>query len=131
MLRKCQVENLQSYFICFYSQIHQEEFKGDSPKYVESSFSFDSSQSPAEFYIYIPTPIDPKVNTVELTSPSGTRFTDQLSYLHDINVIKIDAVIDQPGIWRYRIERLGNVTINENSHVLQKVSGINPLNVSR
>ncbi len=87
-------------FLCiflFVLQVHQEEFKGDAPSFVESSFSFDASQTPAEFYIYIPNPIDPKVNKVELTSPSGTRYTDQLSLLHDINVIKIDAIIDQPG----------------------------------
>lgn len=84
-----------SVFVC--TQVHQEEFKGDAPSFVESSFSFDASQAPGEFYIYIPNPFDPKVNKVELTSPSGTRYTDQLSLLHDINVIKIDAVIDQPG----------------------------------
>ena len=69
-------------------QVHQEEFKGDAPSYVESSFSFDSSQSPGEFYIYVPNPIDPKINQVELISPSGSKFTDKVSKLHDINIIK-------------------------------------------
>lgn len=66
---------------------------------MESSFSFDVSHAatPAEFHIYVPNPIDPKVNKVELTSPSGMKYTDQTSTLHDINVIKIGAKIDQPG----------------------------------
>jgi len=91
----CQSFLVTKTFLMF--QIHQEEFKGDAPTFVESQFSFDPSPSPAEFYIYIPNPIDPKVNKVELTSPQGVKYTDQLSVLHDINVIKIDARIDQPG----------------------------------
>ncbi|CAG7835179.1 unnamed protein product [Allacma fusca] len=99
--------------------IHQEEFHGDAPAIVHSSFSFDAESTPAQFHIYIPNPIDPKVNKVELTSPSGRTFTDQLSYLHDINVIKIDASIDQPGLWTYRIERLGD---SHQSHFVQVVT---------
>lgn len=104
------------YIILFVLQVHQEEFKGDAPSFVESSFSFDASQAPAEFYIYIPNPIDPKVNKVELTSPSGTRYTDQLSLLHDINVIKIDAIIDQPGKKKYKSNILKSKLIKNNDN---------------
>ncbi|OXA62643.1 Calcium-activated chloride channel regulator 1 [Folsomia candida] len=77
--------------------IHQAEYKGDSRSYVEANFSFESavSQSPAEFFIYTSNPNDPKINSVELTSPSGLSYTTQLSDLHDINVIKIDALINE------------------------------------
>jgi len=75
------------------------EYKGDSRSYIESNFSFEStaSQSPAEFFIYTSNPNDPKINSVELTSPNGVKFTTQLSDLHDINVIKIDATINEVG----------------------------------
>jgi len=64
---------------------------------VEANFSFESSavQSPAEFFIYTSNPNDPKINRVELISPNGVKYTTQLSDLHDINVIKIDAVINE------------------------------------
>lgn len=78
-------------------QIHQAEYKGDSRSYVEANFSFESSstQNPAEFFIYTSNPNDPKINSVELTSPNGIKYTTQLSDLHDINVIKIDALINE------------------------------------
>jgi len=78
-------------------QIHQAEYKGDSRSYIEANFSFESStaQAPAEFFIYTSNPNDPKINSVELTSPNGVKYTTQLSDLHDINVIKIDAVINE------------------------------------
>lgn len=80
-----------------FSQIHQAEYKGDSRSYVEANFSFESSstQNPAEFFIYTSNPNDPKINSVELTSPNGVKYTTQLSDLHDINVIKIDALINE------------------------------------
>lgn len=83
--------------ITLYVQIHQAEYKGDSRTYIESNFSFEATaaQSPAEFFIYTSNPNDPKVNSVELTSPTGVKYTTQLSDLHDINVIKIDAVINE------------------------------------
>ncbi|XP_021963346.1 calcium-activated chloride channel regulator 2 [Folsomia candida] len=99
--------------------IHQAEFKGDAPSVVESQFNFDAAQVPAEFHVYIPSSIDPKVNRVELTSPAGTKFSDHTSTLHDINVMKMGVLIDQPGIWRYRIERLGD---SHQSHFVQVVT---------
>jgi hypothetical protein len=82
---------------CILLQIHQTEYKGDSRSYIESNFSFESTsaQTPAEFFIYTSNPNDPKINSVELTSPNGVKFTTQLSDLHDINVIKIDATINE------------------------------------
>ncbi|CAG7818395.1 unnamed protein product [Allacma fusca] len=103
------------------TMIHQAEYKGDSRAYIESNFSFEATaaQSPAEFFIYTSNPNDPKINSVELTSPNGAKFTTQLSDLHDINVIKIDAVINEPGVWRYRIERLAD---SHQSHFVQVVT---------
>ncbi|CAL8076188.1 unnamed protein product [Orchesella dallaii] len=99
--------------------VHQQEFKGDAPCLVNGTFSISTSQAPSEFYVYIANPIDPKVNRVEVTSPTGVKYSDQLSLLHDINVIKIDAIIDQPGIWRYSMERLGD---SHQSHFVQVVT---------
>ena len=67
--------------------------------YIESNFSFESNaiQTQGEFFIYTSNPNDPKINSVELTSPNGVKYTTQLSDLHDINVIKIDAVINEIG----------------------------------
>lgn len=98
---KAEIKCKKLKFTWFFTQIHQAEYKGDSRSYVEANFSFESSstQSPAEFFIYTSNPNDPKINSVELTSPNGVKYTTQLSDLHDINVIKIDALINEVCGW--------------------------------
>ncbi|CAG7693298.1 unnamed protein product, partial [Allacma fusca] len=84
--------------------IHQAEYL-DSV--ISSSFWYEAgaNHSPAEFYVYTFSPCYNELSKVEVTSPTGTKFTTINQDLCDVFAISVDAVVNQTGLWRYEIQR--------------------------
>ncbi|CAG7734213.1 unnamed protein product, partial [Allacma fusca] len=87
--------------------VHQEEYSGDLVTHVQGNFSYTQTHGngKGDFWILTANPFNPKINSFELTSPTGVKYTTY-SEFPIINVIGMKETINETGLWHYSFERL-------------------------